>query len=107
MSETARTKALSTLSSLGQPGEVMGVLMVVRRLLAMYPTQRGDQPDSVAEDWVRVLKEEPIASIWAAYEKTIRTPGQFAPSLGDFLQSVRDHAGMVRRLKLSVMGEIG
>ena len=105
LSEVEQTKALSTLSSLGQRGEPMGVLMIVKRLLAMYPTQRGEQPDSVAEDWVRVLQEYPIASVWAAYEKTIRKPGQFAPSLGDFLQTVRDHAAMVSRIRLSVMGE--
>lgn len=80
--------------------------MIVKRLLAMYP-QPKEMAGTVAEDWVRVLAEQPIASIWAAYEKTIRKPGQFAPSLGDFLQSVCDHASMVRRLKLSIMGELG
>lgn len=82
----------------------MSVSRIVERMMALYPS-RKDVPDTVPEDWVRVLMEYPIASVWAAYEKTIRKPGQFAPSLGDFLQTVRDHAAMVSRIRLSVMGE--
>lgn len=99
-----RQTALSTLNGLSRQGEIGSVAMIVKRLLAMYP-QPKEMASTVAEDWVRVLAEQPLASIWAAYEKTIRKPGQFAPSLGDFLQTVRDHAAMVSRIRLSVMGE--
>ena len=96
--------SLSTLRQLSQTGEPLEVLAIVKRLLAMYPS-KGDRPDSVAEDWVRVLMEHPVGSIWAAYEKHIRRPGQWAPSLGDFLQSVRLHAGTVNSVRLSLQKE--
>ena len=101
MSETEARATLSTLKPLVLPGEPRQVSKIVQRLLALYPG-KGDQPDSVAEDWVRILKDEPLASIWAAYEKIIRRPGAFAPSPGDFLAEVRLHASMVNRLRLSI-----
>jgi len=81
----------------------MDVLAIVQRLLAIWPAR--DRKDSVAEDWVRVLSEEPLASVWAAYEKHIRMPGQWAPSLGDFRVSVQRHAGTVDRVILSLTKE--
>jgi len=101
MSETEAKATLSMLKPLVSPGEPVQVSKIVQRLLAVYPG-KGDQPDSVAEDWVRILKDEPLASIWAAYEKTIRRPGTFAPSPGDFLAEVQKHAAMVNRLRLSI-----
>lgn len=101
MSEAKARATLSTLKPLVLPGEPRQVSKIVQRLLALYPG-KGDQPDSVAEDWVRILKDEPLASIWAAYEKVIRRPGTFAPSPGDFLAEVRMHSSMVNRLRLSI-----
>jgi hypothetical protein len=57
---------------------------------------------SVAEDWVRKLLELPLASVWEAYDKLIEQPGQFAPSLGDFLQRVKAHTETLRRLRLEL-----
>lgn len=93
--------SLSTLNQLSQPGKLSDVARIIDRLLSLYPS-RGEAPESVQEDWVRVLAEEPIASIWAAYEKFIRRPGQWAPSLGDFLSEVQRHAGTVNRVRLSL-----
>lgn len=96
--------SLSTLRQLSALGDPLDITRIIQRLLALYPT-KGDRPDSVAEDWVRVLMEEPLASIWAAYEKHIRKPGQWAPSLGDFLQSVRLHARTVNSVRQSLQKE--
>lgn len=96
--------SLSTLRQLSRPGEAIEVLAIVQRLLALYPS-KGGRPDSVAEDWVRVLMEHPLASIWASYEKHIRKPGQWAPSLGDFLQSVQLHARTVNSVRASLQKE--
>lgn len=98
------TRSLSTLRQLSAVGDPMDITRIIQRMLALYPS-KGDRPDSVAEDWVRVLMEFPLASIWAAYEKHIRQPGQWAPSLGDFLQSVRLHAGTVNSVRLSLQKE--
>jgi hypothetical protein len=88
-----RSRALSTLRPLGALGEPVQVLRIVQRLLALYPGKAP--PDSVAEDWVRVLKDQPLASVWHVYERTIRQPGQFAPSIGDFYSAVKAHAETV------------
>jgi len=77
------------------------VARIIDRLLSLYPS-RGEAPESVQADWVRVLAEEPIASIWAAYEKFIRRRGQWAPSLVDFLSEVQRLAGTVNRVRLSL-----
>lgn len=87
------------LASLGEPVQV---LRIVQRLLALYPGKT--LPDSVAEDWVRVLKEQPLASIWAIYERTIRQPGAFAPSVGDFYSAVKTHAETVSWVVKSLEG---
>lgn len=82
-------------------GSELDVLEIVQRMLALYP-QGKDRPDSVAEDWVRVLRDEPIASVWAAYEAQIRSTGQWAPSLGDFRARVLRHAHAVSCIMLSL-----
>lgn len=99
--EMARA-TLSTLRPLASPGDVEQVAKIVERLLALYPGKGANVADSVAEDWVRHLQKEPLASIWAAYEKTIVKPGTFAPSLGDFLARVQSHSNMVNRLRISL-----
>lgn len=81
----------------------MQVLRIVQRLLALYPGKT--LPDSVAEDWVRVLKDQPLASIWAVYERTIRRAGSFAPSVGDFYSEVKTHADTVQWLCRSIEGQ--
>ncbi|MBA4225690.1 MAG: hypothetical protein C0456_03585 [Hyphomonas sp.] len=102
--EDQRTAALSMLNSLLSPGTPSEVLTIVKRLLAHYPGYNADKPDSVAHDWVRMLRDQPSASIWACYERTICRRGQFAPSLGDFLQDVITHAAGVRMVKAAVEG---
>ena len=92
---------LSRLSQQGKPSEVA---RIVDRLLALYPS-RGAAPDSVQEDWTRFLAKEPIASIWATYERYAVKPGQWAPSLGDFLQAVQRHSATIDRVKLSLQME--
>lgn len=77
---------------------------IIDRLLAIYPS-RGEAPVSVQEDWTRVLQDEPIASVWATYDRYIRKPGQWAPSLGDFLNAVQRHAATIDRVKLSLSME--
>jgi hypothetical protein len=53
---------------------------------------------------VRVLKDQPLASIWAIYERTIRQPGAFAPSVGDFYSAVKTHAETVQWVVKSLEG---
>lgn len=103
-SSDQRTTALSTLSSLLCPGTPSEVLSIVKRLLAHFPGYNADKPDSVAHDWVRMLRDQPAASIWACYERAICRRGQFAPSLGDFLQDVACHADGIRNLRRAVEG---
>lgn len=100
MTPEQRTATLSTLAPLASLGDRMQVLRIVQRMLALYPSK--ERPDSVAEDWVRVLEDQPLASIWAVYERTIRQPGQFAPSIGDFFTEVKTHAETVEWVRNSV-----
>ena len=100
MTPEQRTATLSTLAPLASLGDRMQVLRIVQRMLALYPSK--ERPDSVAEDWVRVLQDQPLASIWAVYERTIRQPGQFAPSIGDFFTEVKNHAETVEWVRKSV-----
>ena len=102
MTPEQRTATLSTLAPLASLGDRMQVLRIVQRMLALYPSK--ERPDSVAEDWVRVLQDQPLASIWAVYERTIRQPGQFAPSIGDFFSEVKTHAETVDWLCKSIAG---
>ena len=92
------------LSSLLCPGTASEVLQIVKRLLAHFPGYNTARPDSVAHDWVRMLTDMPIASIWACYEFAICRKGQFAPSLGDFLHDVRAHADSTLILKAQLEG---
>lgn len=102
MTPEQRTATLSTLAPLASLGDRMQVLRLVQRMLALYPSK--ERPDSVAEDWVRVLQDQPLASIWAVYERTIRQPGAFAPSIGDFYSEVKTHAETVDWLCKSIAG---
>ena len=103
MTPEQRSATLSTLRPLGSLGEPVQVLRIVQRLLALYPGKT--LPDSVAEDWVRVLSDQPLASIWAIYERTIRQPGAFAPSVGDFYSEVKAHAETVEWVRRSIKGD--
>ena len=100
MTPEQRAATSSTLAPLSSLGEPVQVLRIVQRLLSLYPGK--EFPDSVAEDWVRVLKELPLASIWAIYERTIRKPGAFAPSVGDFYSEAKTHAETVEWVRRSV-----
>ena len=100
MSPEQRAATLSTLAPLASLGDRVQVLRIVQRMLALYPSK--ERPDSVAEDWVRVLEDQPLASIWAIYERTIRQRGQFAPSVGDFFSEVKAHAETVEWLRKSI-----
>lgn len=105
MTPQQRADISSKLAPLGSTGEPVQVLRIVQRMLALYPSK--DRPDSVAEDWVRVLKDLPLASIWAIYERTIRKPGAFAPSVGDFYSEVKQHAETVEWVRRAVAIEGG
>lgn len=104
--EQQRT-ALSTLDSLALPAEPREALVIVKRMLALYPVPREGMADSVPEDWARVLMGQPLASIWACYESAIRRRGRYAPSLGDFFQDVQSHASLTYAVKRSVQGKRG
>lgn len=91
---TEGQQQLSTLRQLMVLGEPRQVLEIIQRLLAMYPRYR-EAPDSVAEDWIRHLVAQPLASIWACYDRRISSPGRNAPTLGDFLVEVKNHARLV------------
>lgn len=70
------------------------------RMFALYPaTSKASK--TVAQDWLRVLIEQPLASIFHAYEKTIREERDFAPSLGVFLAKVDEHSKRIKtRIKI-------
>ena len=73
---------------------------LLERMFALYPaTSKAGK--SVAQDWLRVLTEQPLASVFHAYEKTIREERDFAPSLGVFLAKVDEHSKRIKtRLKI-------
>ena len=96
-------ETLSMLNQLASPGDPRQVSVIVGRMLKNFPGADRLQEDSVAEDWVRVLQDEPLASIWVAYEKHIRKPGAFAPSIGDFLTTVKSHAATVNSVRISIL----
>ena len=91
---------LSTLMALNSRGTAGQVKELLKRMFALYPaTQNANE--SVAQDWLRVLVEQPLASIFHAYEKTIREERDFAPSLGVFLAKVDEHSKRIKvRLKM-------
>lgn len=101
MTSEEAAESLLRLSQLAQRGKPSDIARIIDRLLALYPSQ-GAAPQSVKEDWVRVLKDQPIASVWEAYERTIRKPGQWAPSLGDFLRKVEQHAHSVNTVMIAL-----
>lgn len=80
------------LNSSGTAGQVTGLL---DRMFALYPAT-SHAGKSVAQDWLRVLVEQPLASIFHAYEKTIREERDFAPSLGVFLAKVDEHSKRIK-----------
>ena len=88
MTHQQRTEALSMLNSCWSRGNASETLTIIRRLLAHYPGYNVERPDSVAEDWVQELIDRPVLCIWIAYKKTICSKGQFAPTLGTFLDTV-------------------
>lgn len=100
--EKARASS-SMLSQLARQGRPSDVARIIDRLLALYPS-RGEAPASVQEDWTRFLADQPIASIWATYERVAQSPGQWPPSLGDFLAKVKSHASTIDRVRLSLSG---
>ena len=76
---------------------------LLERMFALYPaTSKAGK--SVAQDWLRVLTEQPLASVFYAYEKTIREERDFAPSLGVFLAKVDEHSKRIKA-RLSILNE--
>ena len=72
--------------------------MIERMLLHYWPAGK-DVPVSVKQDWLRIMVEQPFASIVACYEKQIRSNDVFAPKVGQFLQAVQAHAGSIATLR--------
>jgi hypothetical protein len=70
------------------------VAEVVKRLLAHYSLK--EVPDSVAEDWLRHLQDQPFVAIWRSYERQITSPEAFAPKLGQFLEEVKKEAASIK-----------
>ena len=79
---------------------------MVKRLLAHYP-RRGDVPESLAEDWVRILLDQPLLSIWECYEEQIRKATKWAPTAGEFLARVKVHANNISRTERALAASIG
>lgn len=92
--------ALSTLNQLATVGEPKRVAEIIQRLFDMYPQSTVKR--NVAEDWVRVLADEPLGAIWMAYDHAIRQPGKWMPSLGDFLQEVRVQSRLIVRRRRAI-----
>lgn len=72
---------------------------VIERMLYHYWPPGKDVPVSVKQDWLRIMVEQPFASIVACYEKQIRSNAEWAPKVGQFLQSVQAHAGSIATLR--------
>lgn len=101
--ETAQA-ALSTLNQLAALGEPRRVAEIIQRLFDLYP--QATVKANVAEDWVRVLAEEHLGAIWMAYDHAIRQPGNWTPSLGDFLQEVRVQSRIIANKRRAIQTAI-
>ena len=86
----------------GQPAEVIDL---VQRILAH--SHKKTVPDSLVEDWVRLLGDQPLASIWEIYERTIRSTEKWLPTVGQFLARVESHAEGVRSTAKKLTASIG
>jgi hypothetical protein len=90
-------------NSLLRPGDPLQVAEIVERLLNAFGTRRAENlPESAVEDWVRVLMEKPLLSVFVAYEDWIRRPVPFPPSPGQFLETVSIHEVGVEAIRGSL-----
>ena len=92
--------------SAGTSGDVSDIL---KRLFAVMPKAKSDSA-MFAETWLAMLHNQPLASIYAAFLHFVRDPKrQFAPTVGEFLEVVEQHAATVRlkadHLREAINGE--
>lgn len=99
MSSTQLRATISLLRRLEANGTPTEMGRVIERMLRIYYPPGKDIPESVKEDWLYVLADQPLASIYECYQRQIRSPAEWAPKPGQFLQSVHSHARNVQRIR--------
>ena len=92
---------MSILSQLSSPGELEQIADIVKRIRNLWPNTSGGNV-SVAQDWLRVFIDVPLASLFAAYEHFLRSDREFAPTPGQVLVKANEHAAFVERKRLEV-----
>lgn len=84
---------LTAMQSAGNNGQVSEVL---KRMFAVMPKARSDS-EAFVETWLAVLSGQPLASIYYAFLRFVKDSArEFAPSPGQFLAVVEEHARRVK-----------
>ena len=103
MPEQKRQAISSTLSETLKAGGLRQISNIIQRLVAhdqrnWSGNKKFEMPDTVLEDWLRILQDKPLACIWWAYEEQIRTDSKWTPDSGQFLALVERHEIQVERM---------
>lgn len=89
---TEAKQKYSMLMAMRLSGSNADVSDILKRMFAVMPKAKSNA-DHFAETWLGVLSGQPLASIYYAFLKFVKDPGrEFAPTPGQFLAVVEDHA---------------
>lgn len=99
MTDSQLRERLQLLQQAQAIGSVQEVGHVVKRLLLNYWPAGKPVPQTVVQDWVRHLIDQPFASIFECYERQIRSTDDWAPRVGQFLEKVQRHSQQVKHIE--------
>lgn len=75
------------------------VLAVLKQMLIAYVQPGRDLHEDAVRAWLFVLEGQPYASIVECAQRQLKSPDEWAPKPGQFLERVRAHASDLARME--------
>jgi hypothetical protein len=75
------------------------VLAVLKQMLIAYVPPGKDIHEDAVKAWLYVLDGQPLASIIECARMQLKSPDEWAPKPGQFLERVKNHASDLARMQ--------
>lgn len=84
----------------------MQVLAVLKQMLIAYVPPGKDIHEDAVKAWLYVLDGQPLASIVECARRQLKSPDEWAPKPGQFLERVVAHASDLARMQAQLENSV-